>query len=598
MKVGKPKSKRTPVRLRHKIEKASAAKQRKQRKQARKNPQWRSRLKKDPGIPNLFPYKERLLNEMEEQKRSKEEEQMRKQEEARERRRELEEEPEEDDAVMRDEDNAEIDDNELLDYEDSDEDGDEAMADDLTNPSNPMAALLASARSRAQDFSTIHNNNDPDASDSEGDSGSSDFSDTPASTHQNSTRTSQSDSKAFHATVNASDIILYVLDARNPGSTRSREVERQVTSNPEKRLLFIVNKIDLVPPEVLQPWLTHLRRSFPTLPLKASASSSPSSAGQTTFTHRGQHQNPRACAQSLLKSLKTYAASSKLKRAINVGVIGYPNVGKSSVINALTSQLSSGGKGAAGRHRGHGSGPSCPTGAEAGVTTAMREVKLDGKLKLLDSPGIVFPTSTSTSTPSTDATSKTASGKKTGTAPPRSKPSASESNHATQTLLSLLPTSAHTDPYPAISLLLSHSRTSPALLDSLKSTYGIPELLDRDHADLTTDFLVHVARRRGRLGRGGVPDLRAAAMCVVGDVRAGRCGYWVGAPADGQKAEEGSARGGERERERGDGGDGKEIVRQWAEEFRLDGLWGGDGDGDGDGGGEETDGQEVDMRTA
>ncbi|KAF7193026.1 GTPase grn1 [Pseudocercospora fuligena] len=59
MKVGKPQSKRVPVRLRHKIQKASANKQRKARKDAKKNPQWRSRLKKDPGIPNLFPYKDK-----------------------------------------------------------------------------------------------------------------------------------------------------------------------------------------------------------------------------------------------------------------------------------------------------------------------------------------------------------------------------------------------------------------------------------------------------------------------------------------------------------------------------------------------------------
>lgn len=98
-----PKSKRTPVRLRHKIEKASAAKQRKQRKLAKKvqrprrpefclyayqskNPQWRSRLKKDPGIPNLFPYKDKILQEIEEKKRLKEEEAVGRREEARARR--------------------------------------------------------------------------------------------------------------------------------------------------------------------------------------------------------------------------------------------------------------------------------------------------------------------------------------------------------------------------------------------------------------------------------------------------------------------------------------------------------------------------------
>lgn len=72
-----------PVRLRHKIEKAAVAKQRKQRKLAKKNPEWRTRLKKDPGIPNLYPFKEKLLQEIAERKREKEEEAVRQREEAR-----------------------------------------------------------------------------------------------------------------------------------------------------------------------------------------------------------------------------------------------------------------------------------------------------------------------------------------------------------------------------------------------------------------------------------------------------------------------------------------------------------------------------------
>merc|ERR1711964_823313 len=70
-KPGKPKSKRRPVRLRESIKKASAAKQKKDRKAGKKNPEWRSKLKKDPGIPNLFPYKDKILAEIEEGRRRK-----------------------------------------------------------------------------------------------------------------------------------------------------------------------------------------------------------------------------------------------------------------------------------------------------------------------------------------------------------------------------------------------------------------------------------------------------------------------------------------------------------------------------------------------
>ncbi|KAK3060086.1 hypothetical protein LTS18_009392, partial [Coniosporium uncinatum] len=133
-----PKSKRVPVRLRHKIEKASTAKQRKERKLAKENPEWRTRLKKDPGIPNLFPYEEKMLQEIEASKRRKDQEKAGIREEDKTARKQ----PEAlEDAVSAGKDE------EPLDYgsDEADQD-DEDMGDDSANP---MAALLASARARA-----------------------------------------------------------------------------------------------------------------------------------------------------------------------------------------------------------------------------------------------------------------------------------------------------------------------------------------------------------------------------------------------------------------------------------------------------------------
>ncbi|PPJ60284.1 hypothetical protein CBER1_01333 [Cercospora berteroae] len=140
MKVGKPQSKRVPVRLRHKIQKASANKQRKERKEAKKNPQWRSRLKKDPGIPNLFPYKDKILAEIEESKRNKEEEKERRRDVARAQR-----EGRSVDATTKPVDG------DIEVSEEDDEDDDEEM-DERENV-NPMAALVASASQRAQAYS-------------------------------------------------------------------------------------------------------------------------------------------------------------------------------------------------------------------------------------------------------------------------------------------------------------------------------------------------------------------------------------------------------------------------------------------------------------
>lgn len=165
MRIGKPQSKRTPVRLRHKIQKASNAKQRKQRKEAKKNPQWKSRVKKDPGIPNLFPYKAKLLAEIEEGKRRRVEEAVRKREVAK-AQREGRAVGEVDGVVaggdvMVDENGDEL----LLDEEDAD--ADEGMEVEDDGAANPMAALLASASARADAYTQDDDAFDDDSEDDE-----------------------------------------------------------------------------------------------------------------------------------------------------------------------------------------------------------------------------------------------------------------------------------------------------------------------------------------------------------------------------------------------------------------------------------------------
>ncbi|KAG0173648.1 hypothetical protein DFQ28_008010 [Apophysomyces sp. BC1034] len=77
----KPKSKRVKAAHRYKIQKFVKDHNKKQKKLAKKNPQHK-KAHKDPGIPNSWPFKEELLNEIERQKQEVEE-QKQKQKEAR-----------------------------------------------------------------------------------------------------------------------------------------------------------------------------------------------------------------------------------------------------------------------------------------------------------------------------------------------------------------------------------------------------------------------------------------------------------------------------------------------------------------------------------
>ncbi|KAF5622024.1 nuclear GTPase [Fusarium tjaetaba] len=523
----KPKSKRTPVRLRHKIEKASAAKQKKERKLAKKNPEWRSKLKKDPGIPNLFPYKEKLLQEIEENRLKKAEEAQRRKELAKA-------------AKTGSKDEAATTDVQVDVGDEMDEDG---MDEDI-DESNPMAALIASARAAAATYDRQladddNMDDDDDSDDSDNDRGPE------MSIGQASSRKTYD--RVFKQVVEQADVILYVLDARDPEGTRSREVERQIMAAAAggKRLILVINKVDLIPPKVLRDWLIYLRRYFPTLPLRASGAA----PNAHTFNHRDL--TVQSTSATLFKALKSFAASRQLKRAVSVGVIGYPNVGKSSVINALLSRMSG---------KGGSSSKACPAGAEAGVTTSIRSVKIDSKLTLLDSPGVVFPSSSSTQS-----------------AGLVSLKNATEA-HAHLVLLNAVPPKQIDDPMPAVTLLLKRLSASPDLMQKLTSVYDIPALLpDRTDGDITTDFLVQVARKRGRLGRGGIPNLSAAAMTVVTDWRDGRIQGWVEPPVLAVESTTTASKSAIKNAGEDEvAADQKQIVTEWAAEFKLEGLWGDD----------------------
>lgn len=91
------------------------------------DPTWRSRLKKDPGVPNLFPFKEKFLQQVEEKNRQKAEELERRKADARAAR-----------AGIAGEEFEDEDDDELLDEDTEDEDGDVEMAGDAVSAASSL----------------------------------------------------------------------------------------------------------------------------------------------------------------------------------------------------------------------------------------------------------------------------------------------------------------------------------------------------------------------------------------------------------------------------------------------------------------------------
>jgi nuclear GTP-binding protein len=82
-------------------------------------------------------------------------------------------------------------------------------------------------------------------------------------------------------------------------------------------------------------------------------------------------------SDQLMNILKNYArveGEKNAKKLITVGIVGFPNVGKSSIINSLK------------RCR------AAAVGNTPGVTKSMQEINLDKNIVLIDSPGVVLST--------------------------------------------------------------------------------------------------------------------------------------------------------------------------------------------------------------
>ena len=73
----------------------------------------------------------------------------------------------------------------------------------------------------------------------------------------------------------SSDVIIHVLDARDPLGTRCSAVETYLTKEaPHKHSIFILNKIDLIPSSVAAQWVRLLLKERPTLAMHSSITNS------------------------------------------------------------------------------------------------------------------------------------------------------------------------------------------------------------------------------------------------------------------------------------------------------------------------------------
>ncbi|XP_009320127.1 PREDICTED: guanine nucleotide-binding protein-like 3 [Pygoscelis adeliae] len=174
--------------------------------------------------------------------------------------------------------------------------------------------------------------------------------------------------------IEASDVVLEVLDARDPMGCRCPQLEQAVTcSGGDKKLLLVLNKIDLVPKENLEKWLNYLKKEFPTVAFKSATMMKDKTMPEQFTKRRARVDLSRTTecfgSKCLLKLLQEHGKTQN--KVIQVGVVGFPNVGKSSIINSLKGVRA------------------CNVGLARGVTKSMQIVHIDKQTKMLDSPSII-----------------------------------------------------------------------------------------------------------------------------------------------------------------------------------------------------------------
>ncbi|KAK1222106.1 hypothetical protein PQX77_015030 [Marasmius sp. AFHP31] len=321
--IRKKTSKRSKTHERARLHKKIKESKRKKARDAKKSVQWKSKHKKDPGIPNNFPYKDQVLAEVQEQRRLAAEEKQRKKEEQKALRtgtgKHIDGDHEED------EDDAESD-SEDQEGESADEDNEDVDLDDKDGDTQGVGSVSAKriASNRISTRLVVMEVDDDDEEDEE---------DTPLLINR--------DLPNLKAVLEKADVVIQVLDARDPLSFRSAQLEELLASTP-KRILFVLTKIDNAPREAVKSWSSALRKQHPTLLFRAATAFLPKNP-RIPEDVKGKQKAPKKPVEdavgvdAISKCLGDWAKEMKKGEGevLNVAVVGVANAGKSSLINSL-----------------------------------------------------------------------------------------------------------------------------------------------------------------------------------------------------------------------------------------------------------------------
>lgn len=256
----------------------------------------------------------------------------------------------------------------------------------------------------------------------------------------------------LYKVIDSSDVVLQIVDARDPMGTRSLRLEREIKKKwPHKHVVLILNKCDLIPTWATKRWVKILSKEYPTLAFHASIT------------------NPFGKG-ALLQLLRQFSGLLSDRKHVSVGLVGFPNAGKSSVINALKRKNV------------------CKAAPVPGETRIWQFVSLTKRIFLIDCPGVVPQCS-------------------------------GDFEHDQNKLLRGVVRAEKVDqPSQYIDGMLSRIKK-----EYIIKRYKFPEDAKWDDAE---DFLSQLATKMGKLLKGGNPDIETAARVCIYDWQRGRIPYF------------------------------------------------------------------------
>ena len=253
--------------------------------------------------------------------------------------------------------------------------------------------------------------------------------------------------KKIAETMGKIDVVIEVLDARLPGASTNPLIER-LRRERQRPCLKLLNKADLADPAATAAWLRHLGKEKQVTAVAISSK--------------------RAADVAKVPRLAAALVPHRADKAVRMMVAGVPNVGKSTLVNALLKRKVA------------------KTGDEPAITRQQSLFVLDDKHHLFDTPGLM---------PST--------------IPRQEDAFLLAASH-------LIGPESYADEDVATFLADLLAERYPGLL---RTRYD----LESDRFD-GTGVIAAIARKRGYLRKGGTPDHEKAGRALIQDYRSGLLG--------------------------------------------------------------------------